>query len=160
MVAFTFRVWIGTCWCNNQLLRMCRSCQDLGMDLLHIYAGCRDGLCIFGSLHLVWMLFGMSSLHPFTFLMFLLPLCNSMVGSEIWDKYQEYCSGSGKIARGEVDPECNLPFLPKYEWYLSQLSRPTMLSQINTKQPHSTPAYLQVQEHAHAAFVARRVGII
>ncbi len=26
---------------------MCCSCQDLGMGLTYIYAGCRDGLCIF-----------------------------------------------------------------------------------------------------------------
>ncbi len=63
-------------------------------------------------------------------------ICNSMVGSQIWDKYHEYCSGSGKVARGEA--QCNLLLPLQYEWYLSQISRPTMLSYINTIQPHSS----------------------
>ncbi len=39
---------------------------------LYIYAGCRDGLCIFGSLHLVECFLARPSLHPLT--MFLLSL--------------------------------------------------------------------------------------
>ncbi len=74
-----------------------------------------------------------------------------MVGSEIWDKYHEFCSGNGKI-----EAECNLTLPLQYEWYLSQnfTTKPCYHRLI----PYSrAPAYLQVQERA--AFVARQVGI-
>ncbi len=58
-------------------------------------------------------------------------VCKSMVGSEIWDKYHELL------------PRAILPLPLRtlvYSWYLSQSSRPTMLSQINTIQPRSSLA--------------------
>ncbi len=58
------------------------------------------------------------------------------LGVEFGDEYHEYCSGSGKLYSASPRAIFRLPL--QHEWYLSQISWPTMLSQINTIQPRSS----------------------
>ncbi len=81
-------------------------------------------------------------------------MCNSMVGSEIWDKYHEYCIvGVAKLHEAK-------PSAIHHSHYNTSGNYPKFHSQPRYHRliPYSrTPAYLQAQEDA--VFVARWVGI-
>ncbi len=50
---------------NILSLRLLQTCRHAEFC---VYAGCRNLICIFRSLHLVWMLLAWPFLHPYTFL--------------------------------------------------------------------------------------------